>query len=167
MLRVDLGELERVHRVEIEGHIDLDEQCFQNSSSLLCGPLEFVLTASWIGSSKIVVFGTCRGTVQQDCRRCLDLVKCAVDTEIMLMFVPVGSLEEEEAISFDSGVREINLKPYLRDEVILTLPSFVECRTECRGLCAGCGESLNTSECKCSSRGMDPRWDALRALQTK
>lgn len=170
MLRVDLGDLERAHRVEIEGHMDLDEQRFQNSLFLLCGPLELVLMASWVGSSRIVVSGTCRGTVQQDCRRCLVPVKCPVDTEIMLVFVPIGSLEEkeeEEAIGLDSGVREIDLKPYLRDEVILTLPSFVECSTGCRGLCAGCGENLNTSECKCSSRGMDPRWDALRALQTK
>ena len=59
------------------------------------------------------------------------------------------------------------LGPKGRDEVILAIPAFVECRRECRGICAGCGENLNESECMCSPGGMDPRWDALRALEKK
>ena len=169
MLRVDLGDLERTHTVGIDGCIDPDEQCFQDSSFLLYGPLELILTASWVGLSTIVVCGRCRGTVQQDCRRCLDPVKHPLDTEITLVFALVDSLEEKdtETIGLDPRAQEIDLIPYLRDEVILEVPSFVECSVECRGLCAGCGKNLNTSECKCLSSGMDPRWDALRALQTE
>jgi len=92
-----------------------------------------------------------------------------VDAEITMVFVPLDSLEEEDGdtIGLDSGVGEIDLKPYLRDEVIFATSSFVECSADCRGLCAGCGENLNTSECTCASGGMDPRWDALRALQNR
>ena len=169
MLRVDLGDLERNHSVDIEGRIEADEQCFEDCSFVLSRPLELVLTASWVGSDTVVVRGSCRGAVRQDCRRCLNPVEGTVDTEITLVFVPMDSLEEEdgETIGLDSGVREIDLKPHLREEVIFAIPSFVECSAACKGLCAGCGENLNTSECKCSSGGMDPRWDALRALQNK
>ena len=169
MLSVDFSDLERYHSVAIEGRIGPDERGFEDCPFVVCRPLEFVLTASWVGSDQVIVRGTCRGAVQQNCRRCLEPVEGLVDAEITLVFVPVDSLEEEDGrtISLNSGVREIDLKPYLRDEVIFAIPSFVECSAECRGLCAGCGENLNTSKCKCVSGGMDPRWDALRALQNR
>ncbi len=169
MLRVDFGDLERRQTVEVEGRIEPDEQCFTDCPFVLSRPFEFVLTASWVGSDQVVVRGTCRGGVRQDCRRCLQPVERLVDTDITLVFVLDDSLEDGDGdtIGIDSGAREIDLRPHLRDEVIFAIPSFVECRADCKGLCAGCGENLNSAECKCSLRGMDPRWDALRALQNK
>ena len=64
-------------------------------------------------------------------------------------------------------VGEIDLEPYGREELMLAIPAFAECRVDCRGLCAGCGENLTESECQCLPGGMDPRWDALRALEHK
>ena len=169
MLRVDFGDLERYHSIAIEGRIGPDQRAFEDCPFVVCRPLEFVLAASAVGSDQVVVRGTCRGAVRQDCRRCLDPVESQVDVDITLVFIALDLLEEDdgETIGLDSGVREIDLKPYLRDEVIFAIPSFVECSAECRGLCAGCGENLNTSECTCASGGMDPRWDALRALQNR
>jgi uncharacterized protein len=99
----------------------------------------------------------------------LDRVVRQVDIDITLLFTPSDLLEEDDSGThpIEVGVREIDLGPYLRDEVILAIPGFAECRADCRGLCAGCGENLNEAECKCSPRGVDPRWDALRALENK
>jgi len=117
----------------------------------------------------LVVRGDVSGAVHQECRRCLDRVERDVDIDITLLFAPTDLLEEDdnETYRIELGVREIDLVPYLRDEVILAIPAFAECRVDCRGLCAGCGENLNESECKCLPGGMDPRWDALRALENK
>ncbi len=117
----------------------------------------------------MVVRGGVVGTVSQDCRRCLGRVERHVDVDITLLFAPPDLLEEDDSETYrlEMEVREIDLEPYVRDEVILAIPASAECRVDCRGLCAGCGENLNESECRCLPGGMDPRWDALRALQNK
>ena len=169
MLKVDLGDLERRQTLQVEGRIEADENLFGGCSFVFEKPLNVVLKARWAGSGELVVRGGAVGTVWQDCRRCLDRVERQVDIDITLLFAPPDVLEEDdqETYRIDMGVREIDLTPYLRDEVILAIPAFAECRVDCRGLCAGCGENLNESECKCSLGGMDPRWDALRALENK
>ena len=169
MLKVDLGGLERQRTLRVEGRIEADDDLFKGCSFVLENPFKFVLDATWAGSGELVVRGGVAGAVFQDCRRCLDRVERLVDIDITLLFTPSDLLEEDDSETYriEMGVREIDLGPYLRDEVILAIPAFTECRVDCRGLCAGCGENLNEAECKCSPGGMDPRWDALRALENK
>ncbi len=169
MLKLDLFDLERRQTLRVEGRIEADAHFVDGLRFVSEKPFNVVLNANWAGSGELVVRGDVVGTVSQDCRRCLDGVERQVDVDITLLFVPSDLLEEEnnETYRLEMGVREIELDPYLRDEIVLAIPSFAECRVECRGICAGCGENLNESECKCSPGGMDPRWDALRALENK
>ena len=169
MLKVDLGDLERRRTLRVEGKIEADDDFFEGLEFVFQEPFNVVLNAAWAGSGELVVRGGVVGAVFQDCRRCLDRVERQVDVDITLLFAPSDLLEEDdrETLHLEMGVPEIDLEPYLRDEVILAIPTFVECRVDCHGLCAGCGENLNESECKCSPGGIDPRWDALRALGNK
>jgi uncharacterized metal-binding protein YceD (DUF177 family) len=169
MLKVDLGDLERKQTLRVEGRIETNSTLFEDCSFVYEDPFDVVLSATWAGSGELVVRGHVAGTVWQDCRRCLGRVEKRVDVDITLLFAPSDLLEEDDSETYriEMGVREIDLEPYLRDEVILAVPGFPECRTDCRGLCAGCGENLNETECKCAPSGMDPRWDALRALENK
>ena len=169
MLKLDLFDLERQQTLRVEGRIEVDGDLFEESRFVCEKPLDVVLNATWAGSGELVVRGGVVGTVSQDCRRCLDRVERHVDVDITLLFAPSDLLEEDdgETLRLEMGVREIDLEPYLRDEVILAIPAFAECRVDCRGLCAGCGENLNESECKCLPGGMDPRWDALRTLENR
>jgi len=169
MLKLDLSDLERQQTLRVEGQIEVDGDLLEGSPFVCEKPLDVVLNATWAGSGELVVRGGVVGTVSQDCRRCLDRVERHVDVDITLLFAPSDFLEEDdgETLRLAMGVREIDLAPYLRDEVVIAIPAFAECRVDCRGLCAGCGENLNESECKCLPGGMDPRWDALRALENR
>ncbi len=169
MLKLDLLDLERRRSLRVEGRIEADEDLFEGLAFANEKPFNVVLEVSWAGSGELVVRGGVVGTVSQDCRRCLDRVERQVDVDITLLFAPSDLLEEDDSETYrlEMGVREIDLEPYIRDEVILAIPAFAECRVDCRGLCAGCGENLNESECKCLPGGMDPRWGALRALENK
>ena len=169
MLKVNLGDLERRRTLRVEGRIEASDDLFDGFEFVCQEPLNVVLNATWAGSGQLVVRGGVVGTVLQDCRRCLDRVEQQVHFDITLLFSPPDLLEEDDSETYrlEMGVREIDLGPYVREEVILAIPSFAECRVDCRGLCAGCGENLNKSGCKCSPEGMDPRWDALQALENK
>ncbi len=169
MLKLDLSDLERRRTLRVEGRIETDEALSDGLALVSEEPFNVVLDASWAGSGELVVRGGVVGTVSQDCRRCLGRVEREVDVDITLLFVPSDLLEEEDSEThrLETGVGEIDLEPYVREELMLAIPAFAECRVDCRGLCAGCGENLNESECKCLPGGMDPRWDALRALENK
>jgi uncharacterized protein len=41
------------------------------------------------------------------------------------------------------------------------------CREDCRGLCPSCGANRNRETCSCQIEWVDPRMDALRALNVK
>ena len=169
MLKVDLGDLERRRTLRVEGRFEAEDDLFEGFPFAYEEPLQVVLNATWAGSGELLVRGGVVGTVGQECRRCLNRVDRQVEISITLLFTPSDLLEgdDSETYRLEMGVREIDLGPYLRDEVILAIPAFAECRVDCRGLCAGCGENLNESECKCSPGGVDPRWDALRALENR
>ncbi len=169
MLKLDLFDLERRGTLRVEGRIEADGDLFEGVPFVYEKPLSVVLDASWAVSGELVVRGGVVGTVSQDCRRCLDQVERQVDVDITLRFAPSDLLEEDDDGTYrlEERVREIDLEPYVHGEVILAIPAFAECRVDCRGLCAGCGENLNESECRCVPGGSDARWDALKALENR
>jgi len=169
MLRVDLGHLERKQSLQVEGFLEPDQHSFDGCGFELEKPLHVVLTAAWAGSGEVVLRGTLQGSVMQGCRRCLVPVERAVDSEITMVFASPELLDQddEETRRIEPGKREIDLEPHVRDELILLVPMYVECRADCKGLCGGCGVNLNEADCQCSTEGRDPRWDALRTLKSE
>ena len=169
MLRVDLAHLERERSLQVEGILEPDQHSFEGCAFVLEKPLHVVLTATWAISGEVVLRGRLTGSVAQACRRCLEPVERTVDAGITMIFAPSKLLEDndEEKRRIEPSQRKIDLGPYLRDELIMSVPMYVECRADCRGLCTGCGMNLNEADCQCSTEDMDPRWDALRALKSE
>jgi len=87
-----------------------------------------------------------------------------VQASVALVFAheDEGVAEEDGCYIIPSRAKTLDLAPTVREELILALPHFVECRPDCRGLCPRCGGNLNDGPCGCAPAG-DPRWDALRA----
>ena len=85
-----------------------------------------------------------------------------------LLFVEPGDsgVEEDEGTRLlPRGAADLDLEEAVREELILVQSPFAECSLECRGLCPQCGTNLNQESCKCSFKGLDPRWEALRGLK--
>jgi uncharacterized protein len=61
---------------------------------------------------------------------------------------------------------ELNLSDWARDALALALPAQLLCRPDCAGLCAICGEDLNTAGSDHAHEPEpDPRWAKLRELR--
>ncbi|MBO5924958.1 MAG: DUF177 domain-containing protein [Clostridia bacterium] len=54
---------------------------------------------------------------------------------------------DEEEYLYDGEM--IDLTKPVSDSINLDFPLKVLCQDDCKGLCSGCGENLNTSSCKC------------------
>ena len=55
----------------------------------------------------------------------------------------------------------------VREELMLAGPRYVVCNEGCQGLCPRCGTNRNQEPCGCVTDEADPRWEALRALNSE
>ena len=114
-----------------------------------------------------------RGHFEVLCARCVDPVAIPLEGDFDLLFRPESADAEagERAITEDEteigyyGKSGLLLEDVVREQVLLTLPGRTLCKPDCKGLCAHCGQNLNTGTCDCAqTAASDPRWNALGAL---
>jgi len=100
------------------------------------------------------------------CDRCLEFFDKPVSGEYDQIYT-LGSntrTDDLEIMKLPMDSKEIDVSPLLTEVVLLNHPIKMLCRSDCQGLCPGCGVDLNNQECKCSEPTGDPRWDELRKL---
>ena len=92
--------------------------------------------------------------------------KAGVRVSLGGWFTEEGRTEDPAARVVEPQAVELDLRPTIREELILSAPAYLLCREDCRGLCPGCGQDLNLGSCTCPS-SRDPRWGALDALRDR
>jgi uncharacterized protein len=99
------------------------------------------------------------------CMRCLD--DAGIEVEVDAREVDQSDTEDEELHSPYVADDQLDLGRWAHDAAILALPSRILCRSDCAGLCAVCGESLNDAdpEAHKHSTAGDPRWAKLDELK--
>jgi len=58
----------------------------------------------------------------------------------------------------------LDLRPLVRDSMLLEVPIRALCRPDCRGLCPVCGADRNQEVCQHPNQDVDPRLSVLRGL---
>ena len=163
MLRVALSEV-RAGPVDTTGEVAPDDPILAAAEWSLASPLRVRGRFSGAGEGKYywrVHFDT---TARLECRRCLAAVELPVSESRGLIFTADDETPEGEGCyAIPPRATMVDLTGALREELLLAVPLFVECRPECRGLCPRCGANLNDGPCSCTTPA-DPRWDALRSL---
>jgi uncharacterized protein len=77
----------------------------------------------------------------------------------------VTNLENEE--NDDIAVipdMQLNPEEFCYPDIVMSLPTKLLCKDDCRGLCPDCGKNLNTGDCNCTKTEIDPRLAALAEL---
>jgi uncharacterized protein len=80
-------------------------------------------------SNGAMVAGTIRAPWEGECRRCLEPVRGVVEVEVQELFTDEGDPDEIYLIDGD----EIDLRPLVRDAIVLNLPLAPLCRPDCLG----------------------------------
>jgi uncharacterized protein len=103
--------------------------------------------------------------VSLECGRCLNPVVQTIDIELNERFQlpPLKGNESDLVYAIDAD-RHLDLRPVLRDLVIVSTPMHILCRPDCLGLCPNCGKNLNEGPCDCQPDDIDPRLVVLKAL---
>lgn len=166
MLRLELARLDRDGTVQVDARVPADDPLLEGLEASFDGDLEVLLRASHAGSGEIVVRGTLKGTLRQECRRCLEPVSTRLSQELTMVFAPSldpGAEDDGDVRYFRETAAELDLGEPVREELILCIDPYAVCDPDCRGLCPRCGANRNTETCSCAGSESDPRWDALRA----
>jgi uncharacterized protein len=167
MLTIPLARLEREGTLEIQAAIPPDDPSWKGTEFRFSTPLAITGQAQLITSGEVLVRLHLLGQVAQECRRCLDGVEVPVEEELNLLYVPPvenpDELEDGVRILPDR-VRELELGEAIREELILRHWPYALCKEDCLGLCPRCGVNRNKESCQCATEELDPRWEALRAL---
>jgi len=166
LLREEVGS--RRHHEFTEEVLPLHER---ESLRNIAGTARFTRTPSGV-----YVESTVTGVIHCDCMRCLQPARVAITvtfTEEYVASVDVttgASLvkhvddDEDDDRFFIDEHHLLDLGVALREYALLELPMRPLCKSDCRGLCAGCGVDLNVETCRCHQEPVDERFAALKAL---
>ncbi len=115
----------------------------------------------------ILVTGRAQAVGQAECSRCLDPVEVDLDAEIQELYA--WSAEEAEIDELGEPGPHLDgelldLRPAIRDDLMLEMPIAPLCSADCVGLCPECGARL-ADEPEHAHEASDPRWAALSALK--
>ncbi|HEY3286674.1 MAG TPA: DUF177 domain-containing protein [Gemmatimonadaceae bacterium] len=116
------------------------------------------------GTGRYYFSGHLSGVTQQECRRCLTPVEAPVAMDVHVLYAEAGGEDDDDPDVYPLGGTQgdvIDLRLAVREQWLLEVPPFLECRPDCKGLCPKCGADLNAGACGCAPE-IDPRWEALR-----
>ncbi|MFT5125301.1 MAG: hypothetical protein ACI9TH_001125 [Kiritimatiellia bacterium] len=141
---------------QLQGELDpdvYDLEEFTEIKAIL--PIRYDFMAQVVGL-EFLVTGSLTVDVGLDCVRCGEFFSTTFHDSAFL-----------RAFEISDTTDYVDLMPDIRDSVLLGLPSFALCSSECKGLCAVCGTNLNTGVCSCEVPPVASAWGALDGLEIR
>jgi uncharacterized protein len=100
------------------------------------------------------------------CMRCLEDAGRGDAITVDSREVDQPGAEDEDLNSPYVEGDELDVHAWARDALVLELPTQIVCSEDCKGLCAVCGENLNTAAADHAHEPEpDPRWAKLSELK--
>ena len=162
MLSFDLRSLE-TKAVQVDGSLQPDDPIWEEGDTKPAEPIRVTGRLSSAGEGRFYFSGRIDARTEMSCRLCLEDVDVEVDEEVHFLMAETGADEADDpdVFLYDPNARNLDLRSAIRETWLLTAPAYVQCRDDCKGLCATCGTNLNESTCNCTPTKTDSRWDAL------
>lgn len=106
----------------------------------------------------------------ENCARCLTEFSEEIETVLSAKITENANQQNEEddddevIIDYDGRSEDFKIEEAIDMAILLSLPMKSVCGEECEGLCAQCGQNLNTGSCDCKSEDVDIRLEKLKDL---
>ncbi|HMI56236.1 MAG TPA: DUF177 domain-containing protein [Gemmatimonadaceae bacterium] len=168
MLSFDIRSLE-TKAVHVDGSIPADDPIWEEGDVRPSKAIQVRGRLSSAGEGRFYFAGRIEGQIELPCRLCLEEVEAETGEDVHFLLAAIGAEEADDpdVFLYDPNARMLDLRPAVRETWLLTVPAYVQCREDCKGLCATCGTNLNESTCNCAPTRTDSRWDALLKQQSK
>jgi uncharacterized protein len=167
MLSFDIRSLTE-RAVSVDESLPSDDPVWQEGDPKPSTPLRVKGRLSPAGPGRFYWHGSIEGDVSLECRRCLGDAEGHVSDDAHLIFAEAGAEgveDDPDVYLIDERATDLDLRPALREQWLLIVPSYALCQDDCQGLCPTCGAELNLGPCDCAPASVDPRWEGLRKLR--
>tara|TARA_B100000315_G_C14565395_1_gene582653 strand:- start:1147 stop:1683 length:537 start_codon:yes stop_codon:yes gene_type:complete len=128
----------------------------------------------WRDRRIVTIQGGMTADVSLQCCRCLAVVVMSLQPILTLRCFPeeaqpdtvseTGEVTPEDDTYMYEGIF-LDIRPIIREQVILSVPAYVYCREDCSGLCDVCGQDLNGAKCGCVLDQPSSHFLALQRLK--
>jgi uncharacterized protein len=134
-------------------------------------PIEYALTIRKMGDT-LHISGPVHSVLKLTCDRCLETFTLPVDAQMNVELAPKGDAPkvaemelkgDEMNLEYYEG-EELEIDPYIFEEVMLAVPLKSLCSEGCKGICPGCGKNRNTGECACPASDGTVLGDKLKTF---
>lgn len=150
--------------IDIHETIELANLLKDNRQVIAMEPVSVDLHARVV-SDTLTVDGKLQTQVAYRCSRCLTDYQDELTVDFSEQFVRKTSKELTEEDERNPIVGDqIELDPFLEQEILLAIPYSPLCNEECAGLCPVCGVNRNEHACGCRTERIDPRLADLAKL---
>ncbi len=105
----------------------------------------------------------CKVEYLGNCDRCFTEVEKEYTFEIVRTIVQSLENDENDEIVAVPDM-QLDLEDFCYADIVMSLPTKLLCKDDCRGLCPDCGFDLNSGDCGCSKKEVDPRLSKLAEL---
>ena len=163
-MKINIGELNQPgSQLEFSGEDPGGDFFSPEDGVRLQGPIAFEGRVLNEGQG-FLLEGRVKATLVVNCDRCLEkfLLKLEAPFKEEYRKSPAAPAAEEDEVKVLEG-DVIDLKPVLRETLLLALPMKRLCREDCKGLCPRCGHNLNRGPCRCAP-DVDARLAPLQKL---
>jgi len=133
---------------------------FEDEVVRFAQPLKYRLEVQLLDDA-LLLTGDLELPVTCECVRCLKPIPEVIRLRNWACHIPMEG-EERPAIVRDS----VDLTPYIREDMVLALPTHPVCRDDCPGLTAKTKHSLRTAAGS-KAEGVSSPWDELNKLKLK
>lgn len=108
--------------------------------------------------------------IRPECARCLEFLELPIEVSYAFVFQKdrpdqMGEEEDDTLIWLDGEPGEIDLGNEVKDYILLELPMIPTCAATPSGPCERYEQDPNKLLENEQEKGLDPRWEALRALK--
>ncbi|MFQ5921415.1 MAG: DUF177 domain-containing protein [Anaerolineales bacterium] len=142
--------------------VEFDFPAIQVGDDLDLSFLRGILRLTRTGEG-LYIEGPLESETALDCDRCLTPLNHPLVVELgeLLYYPPRPGSDPSESIP-ETGI--LDLRPLVREHILLDMPMHALCRSDCKGLCPECGGNLNETGCEHPETELDPRFAALKSL---
>lgn len=154
----------------VNGAIAPESEVWTDSELRFSGAVEVNASAVLAAEGGVVVRGFWRAPVHYECGRCLKELHIAVERLLTLVYVTGEEREADDpdVRTMDHRQSVLDLKEAIREDVLLEVPRYYLPDDEA-GRCTVCDAAVERFRYVAEEprEDIDPRWSALKALQTQ
>lgn len=143
-------------------NFDFDHERLRISDDLDVAALSGILRLTRTHQG-VYVEGRLQARLSVECVRCLELYEQELSVHFDDLFEFPADAESDPLLTIpETAIMDI--RPLLREYLLLDVPIQPLCSSECKGLCPTCGGNLNEHECQHPESEIDPRLAVLKTL---